>query len=155
MSNGVERRSQIDTETVKALLLINGGGIVTLLGVFSQVLGKGGYEHLATVILVGVLILMFGLMCAVIHNRLRRECSLHYDQQNMRPPKGRLFGITLWEPTVCCISTIFMWLSIASFVVGGTYVAFRGISILGQVDVQKEKHTALLPDYLVARCYYS
>src|SRR4029079_7167265 len=102
MSNGVERRSEIDTETVKALLLINGGGIATLLTGFSQVLGKGGYEPLASDILVGVLILMGGAVCAVVPNRLRRQCSLHDDLHNMRPAKGRIFGIPLWEPTICC-----------------------------------------------------
>jgi hypothetical protein len=30
MSDGKERRAQIDTETVRALLLINGGGAVSL-----------------------------------------------------------------------------------------------------------------------------
>jgi hypothetical protein len=34
-SKGVDQRAQMDTETVRALLLINGGGIATLLGVFS------------------------------------------------------------------------------------------------------------------------
>jgi hypothetical protein len=137
MSNGVERRSQIDTETVKALLLINGGGIAALLTVFSQVLGKSGYEPLASEILVGVLIFMFGLVCAVIHNRLRRQCSLHYDLHNMRPPKGRLLRVQLWEPTVCSFSTAFMWLSIASFVVAGSYVAVRGIDIIGNLRAQQ------------------
>jgi hypothetical protein len=131
MSNGVERRSQIDTETVKALLLINGGGIAVLLTVFSQVLGKSGYESLASAILVGVLILMAGLVCAVIHNRLRRSCSLHYDLHNMRPPPGRLLGITLREPTICSFSIAFMWLSVLAFVVGGSYPAVRGICIIG------------------------
>jgi hypothetical protein len=136
MSNGVERRSEIDTETVKALLLINGGGIATLLTVFSQVLGKGGYEPLASDILVGVLILMVGLVCAVVHNRLRRQCSLHYDLHNMRPAKGRIFGIPLWEPTICCFSIVFMWLSIVSFVAAGSYVAVRGISFIGHLKDQ-------------------
>ena len=35
MSNGVDRRAQMDVETFKALLLINGGGAVALLWVFS------------------------------------------------------------------------------------------------------------------------
>jgi hypothetical protein len=137
MSNGVERRSQIDTETVKALLLINGGGVAALLTVFSQVIGKPGYEPLASEILVGVLIFMFGLVCAVIHNRLRRQCSLQYDLHNMRPPKGRLFGASLWEPTVCCVSIAFMWLSIVSFVIAGSYVAVRGINIISNVMAQQ------------------
>lgn len=130
MPNGVERRSQIDTETVKALLLINGGGALALLTLFPHILGKPGYEKLASAVLVGVLILIFGLLCAVIHNRLRRICSLHYEHHKMRPPKGRFLGFVLWEPTVCCISTACMWSSIAAFVVAGSYVVIRGIVII-------------------------
>jgi hypothetical protein len=135
-SKGVEQRAQMDTETVRALLLINGGGIATLLGVFSQVIGKGaGYGGLGPAILEGVVILMLGLASAVIHNQLRRKCSLHYERHEMHPPKGRLFGVTLWEPTVCCWSSVFMWLSIASFIAAGTYVAFRGIAITAQLPL--------------------
>jgi hypothetical protein len=137
MSNGVERRSQIDTETVKALLLINGGGAIALLTLFGSVLtlfgsvlGKDGYENLAMAILVGVWILILGLVFAVIHNRLRRKCSLHYDQREMEPPAGRLLGLQLREPTICIVSTVFMWLSIVAFVTAGAFVTFRGIVIL-------------------------
>jgi hypothetical protein len=35
---GIERRSQIDTETFKALLVINGGAVVALLGLLTAVL---------------------------------------------------------------------------------------------------------------------
>jgi hypothetical protein len=131
MADGVERRSQIDTETVRALLLINGGGALALLTLFPHVLGTPGYKELASAVLVGILLLIFGLLCAVIHNRLRRICSLHFEHHNMRPPKGRLLGFVLWEPTVCCFSTAFMWSSIAAFVVAGSYVALRGILIIG------------------------
>ena len=129
MANGIERRSQIDTETVRALLLINGGGAIGLLSLLPAMLARSGYQDFVLAILTGVLILMFGLIFAVIHNRLRRQCSLHYDLHNMRPPKGQLLGLTLWEPTVCCVSILFMWLSILSFFVAGSYVAVVGIGI--------------------------
>jgi hypothetical protein len=127
MSNGVDRRGQIDTETVKALLLINGGGVVALLTLFGSVLGKKGYENLARAILVGVLTLMFGLVCTVIHNRLRRKCSLHYDVHDMSPPAGRLLGLQLREPTICVVSILFMWLSVVAFFSAGTFVAVYGL----------------------------
>ena len=38
-------------------------------------------------------------------------------------------------PTVCCCSIIFMWISIASFIVAGTYVAFRGITITAHLPL--------------------
>lgn len=142
MVDGVERRSQIDTETVKALLLINGGGAIALLSLLPSILDKDGYERLAFTILIGVLILMFGLVCAVVHNRLRRKCSLHYDQHAMRPPKGRLFGFALWEPAVCCLSTAFMWISIAAFFLAGSYVAIGGIVTLETVQRQPCGSTA-------------
>ena len=63
MASGVERRSQIDTETVRALLLINGGGVVALLSLIPSILDIDGYERLAFHILIGVSILMFGLGC--------------------------------------------------------------------------------------------
>jgi hypothetical protein len=130
MPDGVDRRSEIDTETVKALLLINGGGAVALLALFGSVLGKNGYENLAWAILVGVLILMLGLVFAVIHNRLRRICSLHYDRHNMQPPAGRLLGLQFREPTICIVSILFMWLSIVAFFSAGTFVAICGIVTL-------------------------
>jgi len=38
MSNGVEQRAQIDTETVRALLVINGGGAIALLSLLPTIL---------------------------------------------------------------------------------------------------------------------
>jgi hypothetical protein len=76
MTKGVEIRSQIDTETVRALLLINGGGAIALLTLFTSLIGKQEYRQLALFILIGVLLLMVGLVCAVLHNRFRRKCSL-------------------------------------------------------------------------------
>lgn len=127
MADGVERRSQIDTETVKALLLINGGGAIALLSLLPSILDKDGYNSLALAILFGVVIFMFGLVSAVIHNRLRRKCSLHYDHYNMKPPKGVLLGFRLPEPTICCVSTFFMWASIIAFFLAGLAVALTGI----------------------------
>ena len=139
MSNGVQRRSQIDTEAVRSLLLINGGGAVALLTLLPAILGKDGYEPLAFAILVSLLIFMIGLTCAVIHNRLQRVCSLHYEIHNMRPPKGRLFGFKLREPTVCCVSIAFMWCSVGAFFLAGSSVAITGIVALQQVQSQRVK----------------
>jgi small-conductance mechanosensitive channel len=130
MSNGVDRRSQIDTETVKALLLVNGGGAVALLTLFGSVLGKNGYEALARAILVGVLIFMLGLVFAIVHNHLRRKCSLHYDVHKMRPPAGRLLWLQLHEPTICVVSIMFMWLTIITFFLAGMWIAIYGIITL-------------------------
>jgi hypothetical protein len=128
MSDGVEQRAQIDTETVRALLLINGGGAVALLTLLPNLLGKPGFERLTSAILVAIAILILGLACAVMHNRFRRKCSLIYSQHQFRPPKGSLLGIKLSAPTVCWMSERLMWTSIACFVGAGLYVAIIGLT---------------------------
>lgn len=145
MTKGVELRSQIDTETVRSLLLINGGGAVALLTLLPSILSKDGYETLAFAILVGLLIFMIGLACAVIHNRLRRKCSLHYELHDMRPPKGRLLGLQLRQPTICFLSLAFMWLSVGAFIVAGSYVAISGIITVRQAQQESAKSRSALP----------
>lgn len=130
LSKGVEIRAEIDRDTVKALLLINGGGAVALLTLLPKLIEEK-FQELAAAVMVGVLILMIGLLCAVIHNRLRRKCSLHYEQHKMRPPKGKIFGFRLPEPTICFISTMFMWASAVAFFSAGAFVAVYGILWLG------------------------
>jgi hypothetical protein len=132
VSKQVEIRAQIDTETVKALLLLNGGGAIALLSLFAAIVGKAGIEKLlAPIALQGVLVFMIGLACAVVHNRLRRICSLHYERHGMRPPRGRFLGFSLRQPTVCWASVRLLYFSLLSFVGAGIYVAVRAIYILG------------------------
>jgi hypothetical protein len=40
MAEGIERRAQIDTETFKGLLAINGGGTIALLSFLAAILNK-------------------------------------------------------------------------------------------------------------------
>jgi hypothetical protein len=134
MSDGVSRRSQIDTETVRALLLINGGGAIALLTLLPPLLEKDELRPLASAILVGILVFMSGLICAVIHNRLRRKCSLIYDQHNFRPPAQRLFGFNLGKPRVCWFSEKIMALSMLCFFVAGSYVAIVGYITVKGLD---------------------
>ena len=130
MNGGVETRAQIDTETVKALLLVNGGGAVALLALLPVILQRG-QETLAKAILAGVVVLTLGLVFAIIHNRLRRKCSNIYSRANMSPPPGRLFGRQLRQPAVCFFSTAFMWLSLATFAFPGITVGAIGFTSLG------------------------
>jgi hypothetical protein len=69
----------------------------------------------------------------VVHNRYRRQCSLHYQQNQYRPSKGKLLGVTLPEPTVCFASTTFLWLSLACFLLAGSLVAYQGVANLDQL----------------------
>src|SRR5262245_25835072 len=86
MTNGVDRRAQIDNETVKGLLLLNGGGAVALLSAFSALVGKEGFEPLLSAILWAVFGMMLGSVWAIFHNHYRRKCSLHYELHKMSPP---------------------------------------------------------------------
>ena len=130
MPNGVDRRSQIDTETLKALLVINGGGAIALLTLLPSMIGKTEYHEMTRAILFGLLSFMSGLFFAVVYNILRRKCSLLYEQQKMRAIPGHIFGIELPSPTVCFISSCSMWLSVAAFFFAGSYVAVRGLILI-------------------------
>ena len=88
----------MDTETVRALLLINGGGAIALLTLLPSLLAKDELNALALSSLVGILFFMSGLVSAVIYNRLRRRCSLVYELHNMTPPPGKLLGMKLKQP---------------------------------------------------------
>ena len=133
MSNGIERRAQIDGETAKALLLINGGGAIALLSLFSTIVGKPGSEPLVWSILVSVFLMMLGLIFGVLHNYYRRQCSLQYEHHNMRPPKGVLLGFTLPEPRICFLSRVLLWASLLSFASAGGYVAYTGLRNIDQL----------------------
>lgn len=130
MSGSVERRAQIDTETYKGLLVINGGGAVALLSFLAAILNRPNVSPLVHAALFGVVVLTFGLVFAVVHNYLRRHCDLTYELHSMRPPKGQLFGFKLPEPTVCFCSRTCMWLSLGSFAVACLIVAGTGLATL-------------------------
>jgi hypothetical protein len=134
MSNGVNSRALIDTETVKGLLLINGGGAVALLSVFSALVGKEGFDPLLSSVLWAVAGMMVGLVCAILHNHYRRKCSLHYELHKMAPPRGSLFGVPLPEPGVCFVGTLFLWVSVLSFMSAGGYVAYTGLATMEQLQ---------------------
>lgn len=128
MSKGLEIRAQIDADTVKALLLLNGGGAVALLAFLQAILDKGDeYDPLVRGVLWGLLILMLGLASAVAHNICRRKCSLHYERFQFQPPKGSFIGLTLWEPGVCAIGTLLKWGALVSFLVAGSIVSITGL----------------------------
>ena len=130
MANGVERRAQMDVETFKGLLAINGGGVVALLGFLAAMLNRAGTTALIKAVLVAVLLQIFGLAAAIVHNHLRRRCSLVYETHGMRPPSGTILGLTLGQPTVCFFGWGFMWLSLALFVTAGLVVAVVGLRTL-------------------------
>ena len=158
MTTGLEIRAQIDTVNVKGLLLINGGAAVALLAFLPTVLNKPGYESLARGNLWALLIFQAGLVAAVVHNRLRRICSLRHEQHKYQPPPCKLFGKTLREPCTCHGSILFMWLSVAAFVAGSVTVFFGGLHSLerdalarGKVTISSTKESKTPPAAAVER----
>lgn len=130
MKKGLEIRAQIDTEVVKGLLLLNGGGAVAILALLPAVIGKPEFGALSQAILWALLIFQFGLVCALIHNRFRRLCSLEYEKHGYSPPAGKLFGFKLNEPTICFVSVVLMWISLGLFLGAGVLVFLGGMSVL-------------------------
>lgn len=125
-------RAEIDRDTVRGLLLLNGGGSLALLALLPRILEKPPFRPLVYMILVALSFYLVGLVCAVAHNHLRRRCSLVHSQHGMRPPPGRLFGRQLPNPTVCFFSWLLMFVSLAVFAVGGVAVIVgAAISIPG------------------------
>ncbi|TLM64575.1 MAG: hypothetical protein FDZ69_11610 [Deltaproteobacteria bacterium] len=131
MADGREIRAVIDTETVRGLLLINGGGAVALLAFLPWVLQKPELTGLARAIIWSVFTFQAGLVFAVVHNRFRRLCSMEYARKPENRKKCTLFGRELKEPCVCHWSTGFMWASIVAFLLAGIIVLVAGLSIVG------------------------
>lgn len=124
---GIERRSQIDTETFKGLLAINGGGAVALLSFVAAILNKPNAAGLVHAALFSVLLMIFGIGAALVHNHLRRRCSLIYEAYNGSPPRGTVFGRLLPSPTICFFSWACMWVSLGAFLLAGAVVAIVGM----------------------------
>ena len=135
MTSGLEIRAQIDTENLKGLLLVNGGGVVALLTFFPLILGKPCYASLAQGVLWAILSCQSGLVFALVHNRLRRICSLTYERHNYKPPPCRKLPFR-WlrsqEPCVCHASILFMWLSLGAFLMAGVLVLVRGLEVVAK-----------------------
>jgi len=135
MSEGVKLRAKIDAETVKGLLQINGGGAVALLVFLPTILAKPAFSPLAAAVLYALFSLQSGLVFALVHNVLRRKCSLTYEQawsREAQPSRCRFSipWLDLDGPCICNLSRIFMYLSIAAFIFAGSILAWG----YGRVD---------------------
>ncbi|MFH1159208.1 MAG: hypothetical protein V1721_10080 [Pseudomonadota bacterium] len=119
MVGGLAIRAEIDNETVRGLLLINGGGAVALLAFLPTIINKNGFELLVFGALLGLLLYQTGLLFAVLHNMFRRKCSLIYERHNYSPPKNELGP--------CRLSNRFMWISVVLFYLAGLVVFMCGI----------------------------
>jgi len=140
-----EIRAQIDTENVKGLLLINGGGAVALLAFLPTILNKAGYESFVKAILFGLLCFSGGLIVALIHNHLRRRCSLVYSADR---PRYKFLAIGLPEPWVCHWSHLFMYTSYALFIIAVISISLGGYKVINTADQNvKEKTVTKISTY--------
>ncbi len=135
VSEGVKIRAQIDTESVRNVMLVNGGGSVAVLALLPAILGT----PLVFAVLLTLAVWLFGLTLAVTHSVLRRKCSLVYDQHGMNPPHGKS---RLWikprEPWVCWWSWQCLYASIVAFLVGGAMMVWFGFANLDALSATPE-----------------
>ena len=130
MVKGVEIRAQIDTETVRGLQLMNGGMAAGLVTMLPSIIQNPNTVLLGHYMISAIGFAALGLVAAVVHNRLRRKCSLEHsrtDQSNRQPAHTSRLLVRCQtlpgEPRVCTNSIIAMWLAVAFFVLGAASVA--------------------------------
>ena len=130
---GLEIRAQIDAETAKALFLLNGGGVIAMLTLLPYLLQRPGMKGIVPAILGGVLVMTFGLLFAVIHNRCLRHCSLVWEEanrKNTKPTPWTFRGYRFSEPRACVCSTVCFWCSLGAFGIAGCLVTAYGLHVL-------------------------
>ena len=145
VSEGVKIRAQIDTESVRNVLLVNGGGSVALLALLPAILGT----PLVFALLLTLAVWLSGLTLAVTHSVLRRKCSLVHERHGMNPPRGKPW---LWikpkEPWVCWWAWWCLYASIVAFLIGGAVMVFFGFANLEALSATREptKCELIIPD---------
>lgn len=115
-SEGVKLRAEMDNQTAKAMLLLNGGGAAALLSFLSSVL-SGKVPQLGLPIVVAAFLMCLGLLATVAHNINRRKCSLEYENywsKGEQPPR---------KPKVCARSERLLTVSMAMFLAAVTFLA--------------------------------
>ena len=145
VSEGVKIRAQIDTESVRNVMLVNGGGSVALLAILPAILGT----PLVFGLLITLAIWLFGLTLAVIHSVLRRKCSLEYEQHGMNPPPGKpKFWIDPKVPWVCWWGWRCLYASIFAFLMGGIVmvcIGFANIDVLSNPQINENRQSTNAP----------
>lgn len=115
----VEIRAQIDSEVTRGLLLVNGGAAVALMAFLPHVIGDDALRPLAVGSVAALGPLAVALFLAVASNRLRRVCSLRYEQARSTSPMGstqwQFLGKTYNEPRPCVINVWCIWASAGLF----------------------------------------
>jgi len=154
MREGTTERSRVEKETVRGLLLANGGGAIAMLAVLPSVLDRTGYQPLAQGLLYGLLVMTIGVALAIVHNHLRSRISPAAEPQNVRPQQNvssqqhglgsqqhnpnqqpmRPVSVETKAPgsSLAMASALCMWLSVVAFLGAGSFVAVSGLAMLGE-----------------------
>ena len=74
-----DRRAVIDSEAVKGLFLVNGGGAIAILAFLQAMWGRPDAPGLIPWILAGLALLMIGLLLALVVNPIRHTCALKWE----------------------------------------------------------------------------
>lgn len=143
MTAGLEIRAEIDNATAKGLLLTNGGAAVALVAFLPSIIDKVGYELFVLGILISLLLFQAGLVTGVIHNKLRRDCSLRWESNGYKRPPEKEMGPCHW-------SKRFLWASVVLFCVAGINIFAFGIVTLYGVPVLVENGPAFAQGRLFA-----
>jgi hypothetical protein len=137
-TGGGAQRNQMDIETLRGLLIANGGGAVALLVAVSSLLDRPGYEPLVYAMLVGIVVFMLGVVLAILYNFARRQFLQQADQQGTRPP-GKFLGLKLWAPGSGVAYQACLYLSLLCFIGTGVYVATVGANTVGSTITSSTK----------------
>lgn len=121
-SEGIAQRAQMDIETIRFLVLINGGGLVALATLLA-VLIEAHEMHFVPYVLISAGVLVVGVVVAVIGNMCRRQCSLdHWNEWE----KGK----KLDPPTDACVwSSWCMYISTGAFSLAAVFVVLAGMIV--------------------------
>jgi len=135
VSEGVKIRAQIDTESVRSVMLVNGGGSVALLALLPAILGT----PLVFPLFLTLAVWLFGLTLAVTHSVLRRKCSSVHEKCDMAPPHGKpRLRINPKQPWICWWCWQCLYASIVAFLIGGVLMVFYGLANLDVLSAKPE-----------------
>jgi hypothetical protein len=140
----------MDVETLRGLLIANGGGAVALLITVSSLLDRPGYEPLVYAMLVGIVVFMLGVVLAILYNFARRQ-FLQQGEQVVTRPTRKFLGLKLWAPGSGVGYQACLYLSLLCFIGTGVYVATVGANTVGSTVTSSTKQAPGAPKTTKAR----
>jgi hypothetical protein len=115
-------------ETVKACVWINAGSAAALVGVISQLIGKGEYNPVANALIPSVMWFVSGAAAAIVGHALSYFSNLSFARWELAPQtKGKWFRIA---------AIVFVLFSIACFAVGACS-ATRSLSEVNKSQLKR------------------